>query len=223
MTTLIVLASFFLEPSLAADKNYATIEEVIYTQQIEIRSPEGGRQVPALLSQVPVNSRVITGKEGQVAFRMPDQSLVRVGPLSDIRLDSMRPDQSTVTVEHGRMILKVKPSPPPHQRNKFVVRTRNAVMGVRGTEFTVRVEKNDDLVVHTLSGVVDVSRNQEAPGQRVSLTRGKAIEIRSDGTERQFEFDPANHESQFFTAPMSNSESSLIGRLWRWILRMFGK
>ena len=64
------------------------------------------------------------------------------------------------------------------KRHRLLIRTRTAVMGVRGTDFVTSVaEKSGATDFHTLEGVVDVAKNEQnlVKGQATEVAAGNAV------------------------------------------------
>jgi hypothetical protein len=105
-----------------------------------------GQKLPVTVGMKLQQADVITtGKDGAVGITFTDNSLMSTGPNSVLALDSYRFDttthagesqsslrRGTVAVVSGKM---VKQSP-----ESMKIRTPSSIMGVRGTEFVVKVE-----------------------------------------------------------------------------------
>jgi len=104
-----------------------------------------GQQVPAAVgTHVQASDVIRTGSDGSVGITMTDDSLLSAGPNSVLALDRYDFDDVTsrgqfdaslakgsLAVVSGRL---AKKSP-----DAMKIRTPSAVLGVRGTEFVVRV------------------------------------------------------------------------------------
>ena len=105
----------------------------------------GSERLPAKVG-MPVQEadRVVTGTDGTVGITFADNSLLSIGPSSTFAIDRYVFDatthagkfdstlsKGTLAVVSGKM---VKQSP-----DAMHVRTPSAIMGVRGTDFVVRV------------------------------------------------------------------------------------
>ncbi|HTL76254.1 MAG TPA: FecR domain-containing protein [Casimicrobiaceae bacterium] len=104
-----------------------------------------GQQVPAAVgTHVQASDVIRTGSDGSVGITMTDDSLLSAGPNSVLALDRYDFDDVTsrgqfdaslakgsLAVVSGRL---AKQSP-----DAMKIRTPSAVLGVRGTEFVVRV------------------------------------------------------------------------------------
>ncbi|HYR36342.1 MAG TPA: FecR domain-containing protein [Burkholderiales bacterium] len=91
------------------------------------------------------SDKVVTGSDGTVGITFADNSLLSVGPSSVLAIDRYVFDSTThagqfdSTLSKGTLAVisgkMVKQSP-----DAMRVRTPSAIMGVRGTEFIVRVD-----------------------------------------------------------------------------------
>ena len=89
---------------------------------------------------------IVTGADGSAGITFTDNSLVSIGPNSVFSIDKYSFDSTTHqgefegNLKQGRLAAvsgkMVKQSP-----ESMTIRTPSAIMGVRGTEFVVQVEK----------------------------------------------------------------------------------
>ena len=105
----------------------------------------GGGQMPGTVgTRLEASDVVRTGSDGSVGITMTDDSLLSAGPNSVLALDRYEFDdvtskgrfdaslgKGTLAVVSGRLAKQ--------SRDAMTVRTPSAVLGVRGTEFVVRV------------------------------------------------------------------------------------
>jgi hypothetical protein len=105
----------------------------------------GGERIAAKVGMpVRQSDRVVTGADGTVGITFLDNTLVSTGPNSTLVIDSYRFDSTThagkfdASLQRGSLAVisgkMVKQSP-----EAMRVRTPSSVLGVRGTEFVVRV------------------------------------------------------------------------------------
>jgi len=109
---------------------------------------ERGKESLPLRVGMPVQEtdKVVTGDDGTVGITFADNSLLSVGPNSVFAIDRYVFDSTThagqfdSTLSKGTLAVisgkMVKQSP-----DAMRVRTPSAIMGVRGTEFIVRVDR----------------------------------------------------------------------------------
>jgi hypothetical protein len=147
--------------------------------------------------KVDQNQAILTGHNGRVRLLMKDNSKVFISPRSRIKLDRYVVKGTALIIGKINMfwgkvrffVNKLR------KRNaSFSVSTRTAVLGVRGTEFEVGVEKpagvhgSDDLVlsempptktsVQMISGTVVMTTSS---GSEVVLTKGSSVIVDTEG------------------------------------------
>ena len=110
---------------------------------------ERGTQRIALRAGMPVQEadKLVTGEDGAVGVTFADNSLLSIGPNSVLVIDRYVFDPTTHAGQFDSTLSKgtlsavsgkiVKQSP-----EAMRVRTPSAIMGVRGTEFAVRVDES---------------------------------------------------------------------------------
>ena len=111
----------------------------------DVRIERAGAKLPATVGMGLITSDVIvTGADGSAGITFTDNSLVSVGPGSVFAIDKYSFDTTTHageflgSLKQGRLAAvsgkMVKQSP-----ESMKIRTPSSIMGVRGTEFVVRV------------------------------------------------------------------------------------
>jgi hypothetical protein len=113
----------------------------------EVTIERAGKLIPAALgAPVYQADRIMTGKDGSVGVLLDDDSRLSLGPSSSIALDKFEFDLATndgsseVSLKKGTLSVisgKLTKKTPGAQR----VRTPAAVLAVRGTEFSVKVDE----------------------------------------------------------------------------------
>lgn len=126
-------------------------------------------------------SQVRTGQHGYVSIELADGSILQVQPETQVRLDQTQAHESvgllraTWELVRGRVTSWVRPQPEPKPRHQ--VRTPQAVLAVRGTEF--RVQVTDQLTrAETLSGKVAIDTKANTQ-QVLSAEQGMLIDGRT--------------------------------------------
>ncbi|MGQ0545908.1 MAG: FecR family protein [Betaproteobacteria bacterium] len=105
----------------------------------------GGAKLPVKVGmQVRQADKVVTGADGAVGITFLDNTLVSAGPNSTLVIDTYRFDSTThagkfdASLQRGSLAVisgkMVKQSP-----DAMRIRTPSSVLGVRGTEFVVKV------------------------------------------------------------------------------------
>jgi hypothetical protein len=116
------------------------------------------------LAPTPAAARIVFEDGTQVLLPAQTGAVVRPGEV-EIREGEVRALVEPAGTTGGNPALG---QPAPH---KFLIRTRTAVLGVRGTDFLVS-SKGDETSVHTVDGVVDIARDETSlrsgQGQRVA-------------------------------------------------------
>lgn len=116
---------------------------VVKTLRGAVTVEREGKPIPvAPGTQVNQGDRLVTGADGHVGLTMRDDTLLTLGPRSDLKLDSYAFDTKThegnFLASLTRGVLSVVTGLLPRQSpDKFAVKTRISTMGVRGTEFIV--------------------------------------------------------------------------------------
>lgn len=171
------------------------IDRVEGDQTVVVRTPEGNR-VATRGTRINVGDFIRTGPRASVKVVFPDGSKLLIGRSSEVEVKP--PIGSTVVTElhegEIRGVIKkpkglqnlqdsAKNNPP-----KFVVRSRAAVMGVRGTDFVYSVEEVASTAakegaqsvakssLHTLEGLVEVAPSEDA------LFMGKGVKVAPNQT-----------------------------------------
>jgi hypothetical protein len=129
-------------PALAAE-NIGLVKVSKGSVQIQ----RGTEKLPAGVgASLQAADTIVTGADGSAGITFTDNSLVSVGPNSIFSIDKYSFDSTTHqgefagNLKQGRLAAvsgkMVKQSP-----ESMTIRTPSAIMGVRGTEFVVQVEK----------------------------------------------------------------------------------
>ena len=135
----VALAAAF--PALAADVG------LIKVSKGNVQIQRGSEKLPAAVGAgLQVSDTIVTGADGSAGITFTDNSLVSVGPNSVFSVDKYSFDTTTHqgefsgNLKQGRLAAvsgkMVKQSP-----ESMTIRTPSAIMGVRGTEFVVQVDK----------------------------------------------------------------------------------
>jgi len=115
-----------------------------------------------------VGDHVVTNAKTEAQLGYPDGSKALVGRNSEVIISSpasATPDLDLRAGEIRALITKGK-----GKKYRLRIRTRSAVMGVRGTDVVVAT-KGDETQVHTVSGEVDVAKSS------ADLDKGKGVKI----------------------------------------------
>jgi len=99
---------------------------------------------------VHINEPIKTDKFTQRNITVPNKGKVIVSPNSECKFS----DEDELNQAFGEIMEKIKKLPPDYD---FKVRSPQAVLGVRGTQFITRVEKDGTTILTVLDGEVEFS------------------------------------------------------------------
>lgn len=128
----------------------------------------------ALGRMLPEGVLITTADNGFVTLSLPDNSRVAVPPNSSIKLDFLKQSdrlplvRSQISLERGRVESHVIPDGSSAPRLK--IRTRQAVVGVRGTVFRVAAEERGATRAEVIAGSVRASSNDAPSAVQVVAT-----------------------------------------------------
>ena len=138
MTLLLVVAGLIASGAGAAE--YAGVVKTVRGAASVDRS--GQRIAAAPGTRVEQGDRLVTGEDGRLGITMRDETLLTMGPRSELTLDAYAFDPKThegnflASLKNG--ILGVVTGLLPRQSpQSFQVKTKVSTMGVRGTEFII--------------------------------------------------------------------------------------
>ncbi|MDI3280621.1 MAG: FecR family protein [Bacillota bacterium] len=150
---------------------WATLTEVRGFATIQLFGGKEEFRAQAGLAVGP-RDRIRTGRDSQLELSFPDRSKVLVGPQTDLTIQDLTPAKVRLQLSLGRLWLFVRPIAVPCAR--FEVETPAAVIGVRGTVFSVSVQPEGTTRVSVASGQVEV----QSLAQVVAVPAGHWVEIR---------------------------------------------
>jgi hypothetical protein len=120
--------------------------------------------------QLKAGDQVATDEKSAARLVYSDKSQLYVGRNSQVTVNLRSNDADATTLDHGKTRALVTKGD--SGRTKFVIRTKSAVMGVRGTDFVAQTDPaGDNTQVHTLEGIVALAQ----PGQEASLFAGQGL------------------------------------------------
>jgi hypothetical protein len=139
----LVCAFLAAPPAMAADEEAGRVK----VSKGEVYIERAGKRIPAPVgATVQASDTVLTGADGSVGITFHDNSLLSAGPNSELVIDKFVFDSTTHKGEFDTSLKKgtlavvsgkiVKQSP-----EAMRIRTPAAIMGVRGTEFVVKVDE----------------------------------------------------------------------------------
>ncbi|HET7341763.1 MAG TPA: FecR domain-containing protein [Methylomirabilota bacterium] len=132
---------------LVAPVSLAAAEDVAQVKRLsgQVRVERERRTLPAVVGmKLQPGDVVVTGRDGAVGITFHDDSLLSAGPDSALAIDRFAFDTTThdgrfeTTLQRGTLAV-VSGKIAKHAPDAMRVRTPSTVLGVRGTEFLVRV------------------------------------------------------------------------------------
>lgn len=142
---LIVVGLGFVSPALAAEP-----AGMVKVSRGQVTIERQGQVLPAAVgAQVLVADRLRTGRDGAVGVTLRDNTLLSAGPDSLLVIDNFAFNSSTLD---GRMSIGIRKGTLSVATGKIAkqtpesvdFRTPTSVLGVRGTEFIVEVDGNEE-------------------------------------------------------------------------------
>jgi hypothetical protein len=172
--------------------------------------------------EVRIGERIRTDGKTRVTVSYADGSQLVVYPNSDLEIE--KPDKDGVQSNQLRGgdvkgVVQKAPSSKttasapaqPKAKVKFIIRTKTAVMGVRGTEFVAGFNAISNIAeFHTLEGVVEVAANpaQLASGSGVQVAGGQFVQATETGISALKAFDPSSFMGSLGTSTGSIATSA---------------
>ncbi|MCK6391849.1 MAG: FecR family protein [Azonexus sp.] len=157
---------------------------------VTLVSAEGKTRPAAKGAALMSGETVTTGQGGLAQLRFSDGGMVSLQENSNYRIDQYAYTGSENGEERGFFSLvkggmrTITGSIGHRNKENYRVTTRVAVIGIRGTEYTLRYLDDDALVITTQEGAVQVCVGENC----VVLSSGDTLVLRSDAGNRHFEF-----------------------------------
>jgi hypothetical protein len=149
------------------------INEVI--NQVDARPVADMEWIAAILQMEVYLSGEVWAKEESTALLQLDQDMIRVAPNTVFTLQQPGENKIKLNVQEGQVWLNIEGLDPGQE---LEVETPSAVASVRGTRFSVLVEKDGYTSISSMDGQVDVT----AQGKTVAITPGLCTDI-APGTQ----------------------------------------
>jgi hypothetical protein len=182
------LGALFLTVSLPALAAGIRVESIDGAETVSLHRGYHVREAAAGEEIFP-GEQIQTGADTTAVIAYPDGTKVSLLPLSNFQLEE--PDHSLQFSQlnwggvHGVVPKGAPPAAAPGKRGmKFIIRTRSAVMGVRGTDFLVGVHPGGGAAdFHTLEGKVEVASHTTdlLGGKGVPIESGKGVRAAENG------------------------------------------
>lgn len=198
---LIAVAGLFEVSAGAAERLGPVLESLDGISSISVVASDGTHREAKLDDPLQTGDTLEVGPGASLTVAYEDGAQVIVADGSKVKIGeeaetSGEPKVPSIEVQDGGVralvetyvapgapSVEAKPSTAPAPRShRFLIRTRSAMMGVRGTDFIVQV-KDDQVALNTFSGTVEVASDLGSFGGKgmVSVKEGRALT--SDGTQ----------------------------------------
>ncbi len=144
----------------------------------DVKVMRAGQEIPAQTKDtLKKGDKLVTGASPSCTadMSMNDLAGCRVLPNSEVEVAGWKPENMSLNVISGNVILNLKKLP---ADSSFKVETPTAVAAVRGTQFWGRVEGSSDSPVTTFAvrqGEVDIT--DKASSQTFKLMAGQALDL----------------------------------------------
>jgi len=166
---MIVLAAFLVSPAWAAPAKLVQL-----SGKAQITRAKGNE--PAAVGALLVEGEAIaTGKDGTAVLELDDGSQVKLVPSSRVAVSDLK-NARELRLEAGGVFAKAQPQPA--GKPTFRIRTRSAVMGVRGTQFFAALGRKKgaaerDVWMCVNEGQVEVETTAEK--KKVAVNAGQGV------------------------------------------------
>jgi|GEM_PF-3171968 len=174
----LILGCVLAVPAPSPAQGIGAVEEV--RAEAFATPPSASRDRVAMARLVVANEAIETGADAAVGLRFTDQTIFRIGPASLVTLDRFLFDPNAksgaMALNLGRGAFRFISGTMP--KEGIAVRTPTALIGVRGTDFLVRVTPAGATAVTVFEGSVVIqplggtAQILVLPGQRASVDSG---------------------------------------------------
>ncbi len=166
-------------PSMAFAQSIGNV--VSYTGRVEIRRG-AGVLLPEIGTDIFRKDVVLTGANGRVRILFMDNSVVNIGPGSEIRMQHYEstPSKRDVLLSMLRGKIRFFVSKLTNMFNTYDIHTITAIIGIRGTNFIVAASgKATDLYV--VGGVVNFKNILQPQSPGIEVVEGTMSSVRTSG------------------------------------------
>ncbi len=180
--------------SMAAEQN-PIIEQVEKDVQV---LTEAGMKPAKTGMALKYGQKIVTGEKSHAIIVYPNGSKIWIYPVSlfflkppVVKTIGAEPAQVT-ELERGRIRADIKKENPNAKSIRYFVRTRSAVMGVRGTEFVIdQARGKADAEFRTLEGTIEVGKTDTdiAEGRAVAVHENEMVRSSASGISKPMPFD----------------------------------
>ncbi len=163
------------------------------TQSLEVKTP-GGHKMAKSGDALNSEDIVITGKKVTATVRYPDGSVLVLGQKTELEIKgSSQLAEQTMSFNTGSMRALIrKIARKPGKQLRFMIKTKAAVIGVRGTDFLISADSAaTSSKVYTLEGGVEVAQTEAkmAAGETTPVKAGEFVQATPDKIEAPQKFN----------------------------------
>ena len=166
-----------------ADGSAATLGSIDGTKKVEIIGPKGMRK-GSTGEPLNVGDTITTPPNVTLTIRTPDESILLVGQKSKVGITNSALSKQAVELDTGTVRgifgkVRKKINLPAPGKLRFVLKTKTAVLGVRGTDFVVSSDAQAvTSQINTLQGTVEVAKTEEnlSKGETVKVSSGEFVQ-----------------------------------------------
>jgi hypothetical protein len=141
------------------------MEYVVDEAKGSVLMVQKGKAEPVTLEEeeeVQEGDEIITRENSQATLSLDENTLIRLGPDSDLRLSTLKPNESNGFISRlelvgGRILSEVEDLATSH--STFEIESGGVVCGVRGTEFEVQ-KQGQEVHTSTFKGRVEMSKGR---------------------------------------------------------------
>lgn len=151
----------------------------------EVKKSGGKKQVKAFKSMaITQGDTIITGRNGKVNMDLDSDKEVIIGPNTKLVISQLVQNaramsgKTSISLLGGSVMVKVKKKLTGDSR--FEIKTPTAIMGVMGTQFFMKYERNTSFV-GVIEGTVAVSKLDGTPGPSVHANEQAYVNPSGDG------------------------------------------
>lgn len=155
------------------------IESIKGTPPTVLLIQDGIKKEMSTGQSIEIGGRIKTHEKNSAILQYPDGSRITILKNSDFtvegEIDGIRWNKLKEGTVRG---IIVKPKMITSSKHRFMIRTKSAVLGVRGTDFVMSMElASKSVEVHTLEGTVEVANNEASllTGKGTAVTEGQFI------------------------------------------------
>ena len=200
--------------SIAADAaDCPIIEQIEGDKVVVVKTPEGNR-VGTRGTEINFGDRIKTGPHASAKVLYPDGSKLLIGRATEMevkegigttQMNELHRGEVRGIIKKPKGLSTATGGPP-----RFVIRSKSAVMGVRGTDFVYGVgTEAEKAALHTLEGTVEIAKDEATlmSGKGTPVKENQFIE--TDAVQKAIE-PPKLFDQQKYTAALQKEQPEFV-------------